>query len=121
MHEPAVVIALIGLIVTIIAGALGLWQRISSEIGRVDKNTRDQLQRGDEAMQEKLRVIDQRIQDLREMVIRDYATAIHMEKIEGKLTGAIERLTEEVKILSQHMIVARGEVAKRSAASKSAK
>lgn len=79
MNETVITWEMVGLIATVVSGALGLWWIIESRIA--------------DARSEFL--------SFKERVIQDYASISHLEKVEGKLVTAIKELTHEVKELTR--------------------
>lgn len=79
MKETVITWEMVGLIATVVSGALGLWWIIESRIA--------------DARGEFLK--------FKEKVLQDYASISHLEKVEGKLVTAIKELTHEVKELTR--------------------
>jgi hypothetical protein len=103
MGSNVVSVEMLGLIATIVLGAIGLWIRIDGSMLNIRREVNDRCDKTDRA-----------VQDLREMVIRDYATATHIEKVEGKLAVAIDKLIEEVKLLRDDLVSTRAQPIKRT-------
>jgi hypothetical protein len=92
---------LVGLIAVIVAGALGLWRLVMSSI----EDARETAAR-------RLKEIEDQIAAFKIQVVREYATSNHIEKVEGKLVEAINKLIEEVKLLRDDLVATRTEVRK---------
>lgn len=75
----AVTWEVVGLIATVVTGALGLWWIIESRITEV----RDELAH------------------FKESVLKEYASVSHLEKVENKLIASLDNLTKEVKELTR--------------------
>ena len=92
---------LVSLIGVIVGGALGLWRLVMGEVSsaRVD-------------CEQKIKVMSDDLVNFKLHVTREFATADHIDKVEGKLTDAIYKLIEEVKLLRDDMVATRLEVRK---------
>lgn len=97
----AITFEFIAAVVGVLMVVGGIWFKIEAKINANVQKRESQIATVERVLHERINQVARDVNEHKIETMREYASVGHLEKVEGRLITAIEKLTEEVKAIGQ--------------------